>query len=192
VAVRTLVGYWSGTGCTEGVAQRIGAKIRSAGAQADVRPLDDAVDVAGYDAVVVGSSVRAHSWHARANRWVAKNADMLGHMPVWFFTVGAAMIERPENAAETRSATDKLISKTGVSPRDIGVFAGWNEPTRFNAVERLVMRIARAPQGDHRDWNAIDGWADAVASQLVEATSPRSAVLSGSACWDRTTAEGSV
>ena len=46
------------------------------------------------------------------------------------------------------------------------MFAGWYEPDKFNFVERKIMQIAKAPEGDHRDWTAIDNWATHVAPML--------------------------
>ena len=50
---------------------------------------------------------------------------------------------------------------------DIGTFAGWNEPDRFPFVERTIMKMMKAPQGDFRDFEAVDAWADSMEARLV-------------------------
>lgn len=162
-----LVTYASGTGCTAEVAGRIGETLARCGLEADVIPVEAAPDPSRYDAVLAGSGVRAGSWLPKAKKWLAGNAEALKARPLAMFTVGIALAHGPEKADEQRGYTDKLLAQTGVQPLDIGVFAGWFEPQRFSLLERKVMRMAKAPEGDHRDWNAIEGWAQEMAGRLA-------------------------
>jgi menaquinone-dependent protoporphyrinogen IX oxidase len=57
----------------------------------------------------------------------------------------------------------ETIASRGVG---VDVFAGWNEPKRFSLVERTIMKVMKAPEGDFRDWEAIDSWAEQVAPRL--------------------------
>jgi len=164
---KVLVAYWSGSGCTAGVAERIGETLTGAGMEVDVTPVDSNPTPAGYDAVVAGSGVRAGSWSPRAKKWVARNATALNAKPLAFFTVGTNPTHGgAEKFEEMRTYTDKLLAGTGVVPVDIGLFAGWFKPRKFNFLERTIMRIAKTPEGDHRDWNAIETWAASVAPKL--------------------------
>jgi menaquinone-dependent protoporphyrinogen oxidase len=163
---KVLVCYATGTGCTASVADRISKTLADKGMQVDVKPVDSNPVLDGYDAVVAGSGVRAGSWHSRAKKWVARNATALKGKPLAFFTVGIALAAGPENAEEMRTYTDPLLAKTGVEPVDIGLFAGWYEPRRFNFIERQIMKMKKAPEGDFRDWDAIEVWAANVAPKL--------------------------
>ena len=165
-----LIAYASGTGCTAEVAERIGETLARCGATIDVRPFEEAPDLARYDAILAGSGVRAGSWHPRAKKWMAANAEALKRKPMAMFTVGIALVHGPEKADEQRGYTDKLLADTGIEPLDIGVFAGWFEPEKFSFLERKVMKMAKAPEGDHRDWNAIEGWAQRMAEGLLGST----------------------
>jgi menaquinone-dependent protoporphyrinogen oxidase len=164
--MKALVVYGTKTGCTEGIAEHIGERLTTAGATVDVVPADRAGDPAGYDAVVVGSGVRAGQWHEPVRKWVEDNAAALKGRPVAFFTCGLTLASDPTKTAEVRAYTDALIEATGVTPVDIGTFAGCNEPKRFPFVERTVMKMMKAPQGDFRDFTAVDAWADSVAPRL--------------------------
>ncbi len=161
-----LVVYGTGSGCTTGVAERIGTALAQQGARVDVVAAKDKPDPAGYDGVIVGSGVRAGSWHAPVKEWVATNAGALKAVPVAFFTVCLTLATDPEKTAEVRAYTDQLIADTGVQPVDVGTFAGWNEGTGFNFLERTILGAMKAPKGDFRDWAAIDEWAGSIAPQL--------------------------
>jgi menaquinone-dependent protoporphyrinogen oxidase len=163
---RILVVYGTKTGCTEGVAERIGATLAEGGAEVEVRRAEDKPDAAAYDAVVVGSGVRAGSWHGAVKQWVSANADALKSRPTAFFTACLTMAAEPEKADEVRAYTDGLIAGSGVQPVDIGLFAGMNELARFSLPERLIMKAMKAPQGDFRDFEAVEAWAREIAGRL--------------------------
>jgi menaquinone-dependent protoporphyrinogen oxidase len=164
---RVLVGYSSGTGCTQGVAERIGETLARIGAHVDVRPFESSPDPAGYDAIVAGSGTRAGSWMPGAKKWATRNAAALQTKPLALFTVGIAMAHGAEKTAETLGVTGRLLEQTGLKPLDIGAFAGWYDPTRFTFIERKIMKLAKAPEGDFRDWSAIEDWATRIAPMLT-------------------------
>lgn len=163
---KVLVVYGTGTGCTAGVAEKIGDTLIAAGFKADVVAGKEAPSPADYDAVFVGSGVRASTWHAPVRAWITANADALKSMPVAFFTVNLTVANEPEKTDEIKAWSDPLITETGVRPVDIGVLAGWNEPKRFSFIERSIMKIMKAPQGDFRDWDAIASWTRSAAGKL--------------------------
>ncbi len=163
---KVLVVYWTGTGCTEGVAKRIAATLADQGMEVDVKTFRSAPDTSGYDAVVAGSGTRAGSWHAAAKRWMTGNAVALKEKPLAIFTVCMALSEGPENTEEALGYTDKLLAKTGLEPLGRGVFAGWYEPQKFNWLERQIMKMKKAKEGDFRDWEAIENWAAGLVPSL--------------------------
>lgn len=161
-----LVVYGTGTGCTEGVAGCLGKTIASSGHAVEVVSAKDAPDPSSYDAVLVGSGVRAGNWHAPVKEWVKSNAAALADKKVAFYTVCLGLATDPSKDAEVRAYTDPLVAATGVTPVEIGVFAGWNEPRRFSFLERTILKLMKAPEGDFRDWAAIEAWAGEVAPRL--------------------------
>jgi len=163
--MKALVVYGTKSGCTAGIAEKIGETLSGQGFMVRVAPVQDAGAAEEYDAVVIGSGVRAGNWHEPARSWVKKNAATLKSMPVAFYTCGL-MIQDSSKTAEVLSYTDALIEETGVTPVDIGLFAGWNEPKQFSFVERSIMKLMKAPSGDFRDWNVVAAWAEKIAPQL--------------------------
>ena len=115
--------------------------------------------------MIVGSGVRAGQWHGSAKRWVEGNADVLKTKQVAFFTCGMMMTQEGKEA-EVRAFTDPLIAATGITPVDIGLFAGWFEPKRFGFAERSILKMMKTPEGDFRDFDAIDAWAASVTPEL--------------------------
>lgn len=161
-----LVVFGTTSGCTRGVAEKIGETLGESGAKVAVLPVSDKPDPSAYDAVVVGSGVRAGQWHGAARNWVSEHATALKERPVAFFTCGLTITDE-DKEPEVRAYTDALIETTGVTPVDIGLFAGWNEPKAFRMPERLVMKVMKAPEGDFRDWDAIAAWARQITPQLA-------------------------
>lgn len=163
---KVLVVYGTKTGCTEDIAKHIGKTLAEAGAEVDVLTAADKPDPAGYDAVVVGSGVRAGNWHSAVSKWVDEHAETLRTKPVAFFTACLTMAIGPEKSDEVRAYTDGLLIATGLNPVDYGLFAGMNEPKKFSFGERAVMKVMKAPQGDFRDFDAIAEWTRGTAPKL--------------------------
>lgn len=163
---KVLVVYGTKTGCTAGVAEHIAETLSAKGSTVDVKPAADKPDPSAYDAIVVGSGIRMSSWHAPVKKWVAANADALKARPTAFFTACLTMQTNPEKADEVRAYTDPLVAETGVTPVDLGLFAGMNVPKKFSLPERLVMKMMKAPEGDFRDYAAVAAWTEAAAPKL--------------------------
>lgn len=161
---KVLVAYETKTGSVTEIARTVADNLGE-DCTADVRPIGDKPDASAYDAVIVGSGVRAGNWHGAAKEWVKANAEALKSRPVAFFTVGLSMTD-PSKRDEAVAYTDPLIAETGVKPVDVAPFAGWFEPDRFGFLERTIMKAMKAPAGDHRDMKAVAEWARSVAPRL--------------------------
>ena len=163
---KALVVYGTKSGCTKGIAEAIADGLRLAGAEADVVAADEKPDPTGYDAVIVGSGIRASLWHASAKQWLVGHAEALKARPLALFTACLTMHSNPEKADEVRAYTDLLLTETGLEPVDIGLFPGMNLPKTFSLPERLIMKAMKAPEGDFRDLDAAAEWATGVAPKL--------------------------
>ncbi len=163
---KVLVVYGSKTGCTQSIAETIGATLSEMGASADVASATEKPDPGAYDAVVVGSGVRAGNWHGAVKSWVADNAEALKVRPTAFYTACLTMGTNPEKADEVRAYTDPLVAESGVAPVAVGLFAGMNEPKRFSLPERLILKAMKTPEGDFRDLEAVAAWTRETAGAL--------------------------
>jgi len=161
-----LVVYGTKTGCTAGIAEAIGDGLRALGVAVDVKPADEKPDPSAYDAVLVGSGVRAGLWHASVKQWLVGHADTLKERPLALFTACLTMHTSPEKADTVRAYTDLLLSETGLEPVDVGTFPGMNLPKTLSLPERLIMKAMKAPEGDFRDLAAAGDWAAELAPRL--------------------------
>jgi menaquinone-dependent protoporphyrinogen oxidase len=163
---RVLLVYGTKTGCTREIAERIGERLRLDGATAEVFSADEAPTPEGYNAVVVGSGVRMSQWHAPVRNWVATNAEALRTIPVASYTACLTIVSEPEKVDEMRSWSKAVEDAAGLTVVDSGLFAGWFEPKQFGFLERTILKGMKSPQGDFRDFAAIDAWTDSVAPKL--------------------------
>jgi len=161
---KVLVVYGTSSGCTQGIAEHIGSTLEQTGATVEVVSAKKAPGATGYDAVLVGSGVRAGKWHKAAQEWVAANSDALKSVPVAFFTCGLAMHDG--KAEETRAYSTPIEEANGITPIDVGLFAGWYEPKKMSFPERTILKMMKAPEGDFRDFAAVEAWTREVAPRL--------------------------
>jgi menaquinone-dependent protoporphyrinogen oxidase len=176
--MRVLVTYASRHGATQGIAERIGARLKGHGLEVATRPVDEAGEVPGYyDAFVIGSAAYMGHWLKEATEFVRRHRTTLATRPVWIFSSGPLGTEIVDvKGKDVRSATQpkeftELRAK--LNPRGTRVFFGAYDPEDepIGLAEKLmsIMPSAREalPAGDFRDWHEIDAWADAVASELA-------------------------
>jgi len=158
-----LVTYASKHGSTQGIAERIAEKLRQLGKEAEAQPLDAVEDPGSYEALVIGSAIYYGSWMKEATEWVHRNQAVLAQRPVWLFSVGPLGTEvkdaeqQPKEMAEFQQA---------IRPREQRVFFGVLDHHRLSFAERMVVKAVRAPEGDFRDWEAIEVWAESIAREL--------------------------
>lgn len=127
-------------------------------------------EVAKYDAVVVGSPSYGRNWLPSAALFVIGNATRLSVMPVALFTTGMLGVKSPKSALQEHErimATLQELSP-GLAPVSTALFHGSFDRSRLPLCLRLLDRLAGTPQGDHRDWEAIQGWAQRVGERFSE------------------------
>ena len=166
--MKILVAYATKAGSTAEVAAEIGRVIESkGGCQVDVRPVGKLNGVDGYDAVVIGSAIRAGKWLPEATKFVEKHRDALGRVPVALFTVCLTLSEDTEENRRTVAAYLDPVREV-VQPVEMGLFAGVMDYSKLPFILRLMMKAMKSPQGDFRDWEAITSWADNICPLLLQ------------------------
>lgn len=166
-----LVTYASKHGATQGIAERLGAKLRHLGQDAVVLPIAAAGDMADstYDAVVIGSAAYYFHWMKEATAFVRRNRDSLAQRPVWLFSSGP--LGSDDTDLQGRDPQETLVPKEfaelreAIHPQDTRIFFGALDYRQFGFPERVFAK--RMPQGDFRDWGEIDAWAEEIARALA-------------------------
>lgn len=159
-----LVTYASKHGSTVEIAERIAARLRQMGKDAEVRPVEATGDLNPYEAVVIGSAVYFGSWMKEATEFVAANRDALAARPVWLFSSGPT--------GETSQPDPKQVTElnAAIRPRDHRMFGGALDHHKLSFPERVIIKGVKAPEGDFRDWAEIDAWASTIAHELTPTT----------------------
>jgi menaquinone-dependent protoporphyrinogen oxidase len=172
----TLVVYASKHGATQGIAERIAAKLGEAGQEAEARSVEAVDDLTSYEAFVVGSAVYAGHWQKEASAFVQRNRTVLASRPVWLFSSGPLGTEATDGKGRdlTVAAEPKEMAEFegAIGPKGHRVFFGALDPGKLGFSERAIRKLPAArtmlPEGDFRDWTEIDTWASNIAHDLAQ------------------------
>lgn len=169
-----LVGYASAHGATQGIAERIAARLAEQGHRAEVLPLNQVDDITGFDALVLGSAIHNQLWLPEATDFVRRNLEALARRPVWLFSVGM-LGDRGSTFAPALARLLRVLRKDRketaefrdvLRPRDHRAFVGAIERDQLSLVGHLNFKVMGGRYGDHRNWQEIDAWADGIARDL--------------------------
>jgi menaquinone-dependent protoporphyrinogen oxidase len=162
--MRVLVTAASRHGATHEIAAAIAAGLERRGLDADARPAEELASLDGYDAYVIGSAVYVGRWMDTARELVEAHATALASRPVWLFSSGP--LGPPDALKPEGDPVDAAALIAAVDAEDHRVFAGRLDRKLLSFGEKAVIIAVHAPEGDFRDWDAIDGFAAGIAGHL--------------------------
>ena len=185
-----LVAYASKYGATQGIAERIAAKLRQMGKDIEVKPVSAVGDVSAYEAFVIGSAVYSGVWLPEAATFVRRHSATLAAHPTWLFSSGP-LGENVKPMEATEQETDQPVGqikifgskrsihwplpkeipefRNSIRPREHEMFFGAIDPRNLSFFERVAMQAVGGMEGDFRDWNSIDAWAEGIGRALTPA-----------------------
>jgi menaquinone-dependent protoporphyrinogen oxidase len=162
-----LVAYGTKHGATAQIAEEIGKALSSTGLQVTVLPAGQVDSVAAYDAVVLGSGVYAGMWRKPAVTLLKRYAEELAQKPVWLFSSGPTGDQDPLEATQGwRFPTGLQPTADAIQPRDIALMRGAIDEAKLGLLDKFMVKAAKAPFGDFRDWETIRAWAGEIAAAL--------------------------
>ena len=172
--MKVLVAYASKYGATEGIARRIGEGLRKRGLETDVVGCDELRDASGYDAYIIGSATYEFNWRKDARKFVDRNAGVLAARPTWLFSSGPLGTETVDKDGNDvlKGAEPKQFAKYAelIHPRGTQVFRGAYDHEKIRGGDRIIAWMPAIrdvlPDGDFREWDVIDAWADSIADDL--------------------------
>ncbi|RPH93369.1 MAG: hypothetical protein EHM72_16395, partial [Calditrichaeota bacterium] len=162
--MNVLIAYSSGYGTTREIAEKIAGVLgETGGLKITLQSIDDIEDIKEFDAVIVGSSVRAERPLANVRDFFARNSDKLAKKKVAIFAVcltANSDVGRDKVKNEYIShITDKYPA---IIPISIEAFGGKIDFDRLNPVMQQLMRSVLKKTGvetsgtvDTRDWEFI-------------------------------------
>ncbi|GAB7095341.1 hypothetical protein JCM30237_24940 [Halolamina litorea] len=168
-----LVYYGTGEGQTATVAERLAATLDERGHDATVvdaatRPID--LDIADFDAVLVGTSIHMGDPQQSVVQFVSANAEALAERPTGLFQLSlSSATDDPEGRAAAADYVDSFVEQTDWQPDRIGLFGGALRYSEYGFLKRLVMkRIAKDATGDtdtsrdyeYTDWHEVEAFAN--------------------------------
>ncbi|HEY6569009.1 MAG TPA: flavodoxin domain-containing protein [Candidatus Limnocylindrales bacterium] len=181
--MRILVAYASRHGATRGIAERVATTLGARGLSVELRRADQAGDLDGFDAFVIGSAAYMGGWLGGATTLVRENRDLLANRPTWLFSSGPTSSDtvdaKGRDLLKTSEPKEFAEFAKSIRPRDARVFYGAYDPEApaVGTAEKVMsgfMRVLPAarnalPAGDFRDWPAIEAWAKGIADELASA-----------------------
>ncbi|MBN1195325.1 MAG: hypothetical protein JXA08_08290 [Methanomicrobiaceae archaeon] len=161
---RILIAYATKHNTTREIAGAMAETLRSKGLDVDVTAASSVTDVAGYDAVVLGTAIYIGRVVKDAVTFAARHEAPLRGRPVAGFLVGMTFA-KPE--AGTMAKAEKALKpiRAHVDLAELGTFAGRMNPT-YLPVLGFFMRYDETKTKDARDGDAIRAWAASLPGKL--------------------------
>jgi menaquinone-dependent protoporphyrinogen oxidase len=161
---KVLVTAASRHGATLGIAETIARGLQQRGLDARSARAEEVQAVDGNDAIVLGSAVYYGHWLEAANKLAEDHAAALAERPVWLFSSGP--LGEPGHQLRECDAIDVAALIEATNAVEHRTFAGKLDKAQLPFREKAVAVALRAPEGDFRDWGAVDAFAAEIAQRL--------------------------
>lgn len=163
--MKVLVSAASRHGATTEVAGAIVRGLRRRGIDAVAVVPEQVGSLDGFDAAIIGSATYVGRWLEPARDLVERQRGALRLIPVWLFSSGP--VGDPPKPADDPIDVAPMVAL--VAAREHRVFPGQVDKKRLGFAERAIMAAVRAPEGDFRDWAAVEVWVGVIAEALMVA-----------------------
>jgi menaquinone-dependent protoporphyrinogen oxidase len=164
---KVLVAYATKYGSTGEVAEKIGAALKEKGNDVEVKSVEDAQSIDGFDQIVFGAAFYAGNISKPARNFLVRNQAALTAVPVFLFMLGPITREESEMTG-AEEQLDKLLAKYDwLKPVATKVFVGKFDPDMLKWPFSLVTKVKGTPLygetlRDERDWDDIQKWAASI------------------------------
>ncbi|WP_249963365.1 menaquinone-dependent protoporphyrinogen IX dehydrogenase [Histophilus somni] len=160
--MKTLILYLSREGQTKKIAEYIGTKFEKSAVQS---LLDFSSDLATFDRIIIGASVRYGHFDQRLYQFLQKNTALLQQKESSFFGVNLTARKENKNTPETNVYVRKFLQRIRWKPKYVGVFAGALFYPRYSWFDRMMIRLIMKITGgetdvskeiEYTDWEKVD------------------------------------
>jgi menaquinone-dependent protoporphyrinogen oxidase len=172
-----LLAYSTTDGHTGHICERLQQVIEQRGHSAKVVLLAqaDALDLAAFDAIVIGASIRYGKHQPQVAQFIARHQALLQSKANAFFTVNIVARKPNKNRPENNPYLIKFLRSISWKPRLLGVFAGKLDYPRYRFLDRLMIRfimlITSGPTDptaviEFTDWQQVDAFGRKLAEMV--------------------------
>lgn len=166
---KILLLYSSVYGLSRRISERLQAHLARQGVAAEVAAITDTgIDPAGFDAIVVGASIRHGKHNPAVMDFIRKHLALLQARPGAFFSVNLVARKPTRNTRETNPYLRRFMAQSPWQPALQGVFAGELDYARYGPLDRrmmqFVMWLNKGPTDpktkvEFTDWNEVERFA---------------------------------
>lgn len=162
VAERILIAYATTDGHTRHICERLKQVLEGMGQQVTVALLAeaDALDLPGFDRVVIGASIRYGHHQPIVAEFIARHQALLESRPSAFFSVNIVARKPNKNTPETNPYCRKFLKSIAWQPRLTAVFAGKLDYPSYGFVDRQMIRLIMLITKGPTDPNAVVEFTD--------------------------------
>ena len=159
---KVIVLYSTTDGHTIKICQRIQSVLKIAGNEAAVLEIDSAGSdqLAVYDKIIIGASIRYGKHNKNVFDFVAKNEGILKRKSSAFFTVNVVARKSNKNTPETNPYLKKFLSQVSWKPDKLAVFAGKIDYQKYGVFDRVLIRLIMFLTKGPTDPNAVVDFTD--------------------------------
>lgn len=175
---RTLILYSTTDGHTRAICERIRAVVETAGDTVELGVLDPAAapDLAGFDRILIGASIRYGHHHPAVYAFIRRHAAQLATRQNAFFSVSLVARKAERRSPDTNPYLRRFLREIPWRPTLVTVFAGKLDYPRYGfwdrQIIRLIMRLTGGPTDpravvDYTDWAEVEAFARRFAGQAT-------------------------
>ena len=174
---RILLAYSTTDGHTGRICERLRQVIEQQGHSAEALLLGqaDALDLAAFDAIVIGASIRYGKHQPQVAQFIARHQALLERKANAFFTVNIVARKPNKNRPDTNPYLLKFLRQISWKPKLLAVFAGKLDYPRYRFFDRLMIRfimlITDGPTDpkvviEFTDWSEVEAFGRRLAAMV--------------------------
>jgi menaquinone-dependent protoporphyrinogen oxidase len=140
---KILIVYSTTDGQTRKICERLQQVIEQQAHEVTIVPIQDEshIDVAAFDKIVIGASIRYGKHSPQIVRFIEKNRLLLESKPNAFFSVNVVARKPEKSKPEHNPYLQKFLKRISWKPGELAVFAGKIDYPSYRFFDRLMIRL---------------------------------------------------
>ena len=172
-----LIVYASTDGQTRKIAERLQSTLADRAIEATLADIGRVQDfnLADFDGLIAGASVRYGSHDPRMARFLDNNRSVIERIPNAFFSVNLIARKPEKRDLAGNKYLRKFLEQLSFEPEHVEIIAGKLDYPRYRFADRVMIRMIMKMTGgpadgksviEYTDWAQVDRLADRMANGL--------------------------